>query len=243
MTGGANGSGPQDSAVTVGNGCSDRDPRGRVVRGPSTPGSVLDQGSPYLAVRFQLNNGYYRGTMPQHLRPHPVEDSRHRFYLHRAVLYDAIGAGPHGCQWCEWEGLQWGLGSQDVDNLVVDHVDHDRSNNRRSNLVPTHAWCNNNRGIIESRVLGWHRFKAIPPADRPELRDVHSGAAQNLTHVGVPTAPPTAKRQKREPLRDGLVAWSDLVDLDALNCTGEVRLMPPPAALVEQFPQLRRLRR
>lgn len=32
--------------------------------------------------------------------------------------------------------------------LVVDHVDHDRSNNDRDNLVPSCQRCNANRGSI-----------------------------------------------------------------------------------------------
>lgn len=35
-----------------------------------------------------------------------------------------------------------------ADALVVDHVDHDRSNNDRDNLVPSCQRCNANRGSI-----------------------------------------------------------------------------------------------
>lgn len=66
---------------------------------------------------------------------HPLA-RRSRFVgEHRIVLYEAIGPGPHGCNWCG-QPLEWGR------NLVADHVDGHRLNNSATNLVPACARCN-----------------------------------------------------------------------------------------------------
>lgn len=66
--------------------------------------------------------------------------------LHRMILYDAIGPGPHSCHWCnsmvEWRpGGRCGPGV-----LVVDHIDFNPRNNSIENLVPSCAKCNATRG-------------------------------------------------------------------------------------------------
>jgi len=65
--------------------------------------------------------------------------------VHRIVLFQHIGWGPHLCHWCgahvNWTEGARGSGSWDG-VLVVDHMDHDRANNRPSNLVPACFKCN-----------------------------------------------------------------------------------------------------
>lgn len=75
---------------------------------------------------------------------HPLATpSRGLVYVHRAVLYDAIGPGVHLCHWCarevEWDGTK-------IRRLVVDHVDGDTRNNALANLVPACYPCNTLRG-------------------------------------------------------------------------------------------------
>jgi hypothetical protein len=81
---------------------------------------------------------------------HPTATGNGAAYLHRKVLYDAIGPGEHPCNWCgtivEWF-------AQGERKLVVDHLDNDKLNNERSNLVASCHRCNATRGLFMSWVL------------------------------------------------------------------------------------------
>lgn len=76
---------------------------------------------------------------------HPLADRRGRVYVHRMVLYDAVGGGRLPCYWCgaplEWRG-----------NLFVDHLNHDRHDNTPRNLVPACNGCNAGRTSKNSHV-------------------------------------------------------------------------------------------
>lgn len=74
---------------------------------------------------------------------HPLARAKGQVLLHRVVLYDDIGPGPHPCHWCD-KPVDWTFGVTD-DALVVDHVDDDRLNNDRSNLVASCNDCNTSR--------------------------------------------------------------------------------------------------
>lgn len=63
-----------------------------------------------------------------------------RVLEHRKVLYDAIGEGPHPCYWCA-RVLDWPA-------LVVDHLNENKADNRRTNLVPSCNDCNRARGAM-----------------------------------------------------------------------------------------------
>lgn len=69
---------------------------------------------------------------------HPIADTRGDGYVHRMVLFDEIGYGPHWCHWCQ-QHIQW------RDQLEGDHLDHDRLNNDPANLVPSCKGCNRSR--------------------------------------------------------------------------------------------------
>jgi len=56
-------------------------------------------------------------------------------FEHRAVLYDEIGGGGHPCHYCGIV-VYWQY------DLVVDHVDEDKTNNSPANLVPSCTPCN-----------------------------------------------------------------------------------------------------
>lgn len=64
-----------------------------------------------------------------------------RVYLHRHVLYEALGPEEQECFWCG-RLVDWSLSPPNPSALVVDHVDHDRRNNDLSNLVPSCQSCN-----------------------------------------------------------------------------------------------------
>lgn len=93
----------------------------------------------------RYGNGYItaQGYVLVGLSGHPLARAKGQVYLHRVVLYDAIGTGPHPCHWCgclvDWNG--------DPALLAVDHVDGDRLNNVRENLVPSCTRCNVTRVV------------------------------------------------------------------------------------------------
>jgi len=86
----------------------------------------------------------------------PVERQKHRYEsfvlphdcaigkrdvivpLHRWVLLDKIGPGPHACHWCA-KPLTW---TGRPDHITADHLDRNTHNNRPENLVPACHGCN-----------------------------------------------------------------------------------------------------
>ena len=71
-------------------------------------------------------------------RGHPIADKNGDVFIHRMVLFDKIGYGPHWCHWCG-RHVQWRA------SLDADHVDANRLNNDPANLVPSCRWCNRSR--------------------------------------------------------------------------------------------------
>ena len=177
---------------------------------------------------------------------HPVADSNGKVYVHRRELYDRIGPGPHRCLWCGWDGLEWGLAQGDPNNLIVDHLNSDRADNRPDNLAPTHKWCNDNRFMIEHLDLPWSLWEHVAPADRPPLYNPGTkretpAAVELVRQVAVEGvewrldplphhATTEPEKRRRLPLADGFRSWDSA-------------LAPPEAELVERFPQLHRLTR
>lgn len=87
-----------------------------------------------------MDNGYVFLTM---CYDHPLASGEGIVAEHRAVLYDAIGPGPHECHWnsvarCGQVELHW----QGEGNINVDHLDGDKQNNSVENLVPSCQHCN-----------------------------------------------------------------------------------------------------
>ena len=80
------------------------------------------------------SHGYIRVRAPGH----PVTQGDGGAYEHRVVLYDAIGPGEHPCRWCGTP-VTWGV------ELQADHVDGNRANNIRENLVQSCPGCNTRR--------------------------------------------------------------------------------------------------
>jgi hypothetical protein len=76
---------------------------------------------------------------------HPLAGRSGQVYVHRAVLYDAIGPGEHACNWCS-EIVRWDAHRWAPDLLNADHLNSDPSNNSIDNLVPACRKCNSLRG-------------------------------------------------------------------------------------------------
>lgn len=74
--------------------------------------------------------GYMRLRLPGH----PLASSTGRVFEHRMVLYDAIGPGPHPCSQCS-QVLDW-------PEIVVDHINRKRTDNRLGNLRVCCHSCN-----------------------------------------------------------------------------------------------------
>ena len=80
-----------------------------------------------------------------------------KVWEHRAVLFDAIGYGPHPCHWCQ-HPVDW-QAEHRPDALHVDHLDGVGDNNDLANLVPSCPTCNTNRGVLARhhalKEAGW----------------------------------------------------------------------------------------
>jgi len=127
-----------------------------------------------LMAELEKNVGRTRGRVNQHgylVEPgndHPLA-VRGQVLAHRRVLYDALGPDDQPCHWCGWvlpwrheNGVKWCIN--------VDHLNADREDNQRDNLVPSCWFCNANRSWSAEapRVWEWMlgAFEAIPPWDR-----------------------------------------------------------------------------
>jgi len=89
---------------------------------------------------------------------HPLASSNGYVFEHRKVLWDAIGAGPHPCHWCKTD-VDWVRGAASKGALVVDHIDGNKANNQRTNLVPACNPCNSLRGLF----MAWVRNHGDDP--------------------------------------------------------------------------------
>lgn len=102
-------------------------------------------GSPDIGAKAGTGRQRHsQGYVVVRRKGHPVAQSRQTpwVYEHRVLLYDAIGPGWHDCHHCGTP-VSWDLPfPQDMDALVVDHLDDDKTNNDLSNLVPSCHFCN-----------------------------------------------------------------------------------------------------
>ena len=108
-------------------------------------------GDPTVRVRRVRGTGYIRddGYIQLGQPDHPLADKRGIVYVHRMILFDTIGPGPHKCTWCSIT-VRWVIGggpgsTSDPHALVVDHLDFNPSNNDPANLVASCNTCNAQR--------------------------------------------------------------------------------------------------
>lgn len=80
------------------------------------------------------------------MKHHPLASKHGIVYVHRQVLFDTIGAGPHECHWCGTM-VQWFIDKTDAHSLHVDHLNNIGDDNRPENLVPSCRRCNGARGV------------------------------------------------------------------------------------------------
>jgi hypothetical protein len=94
------------------------------------------------AVGFFVDKyGYIRLTG---MAGDPLANGGNVVLEHRKILYDAIGPGPHMCYWGCGKVLEW----KGQNGLHADHINGDKTDNRRENLVPSCNPCNKARAQV-----------------------------------------------------------------------------------------------
>jgi hypothetical protein len=115
---------------------------------------------------------------------HPLASADGSVLLHRAILYDTIGLGPHPCCYCGRD-LNWyarlPISKRPEDYLVVEHKDSWSLNNDPSNLAPCCGPCNNSKGCKNQKLWDELRRTAIP-------RPIPKSRYRKLRRVGHPLA-------------------------------------------------------
>ncbi len=108
-------------------------------------------GDPLYSPVAEWGSGYVnkKGYYEIHLKGHPIAHKDGKLLYHRMILFDAIGPNNHYCHWQCGTLLSWFDGT-----LESDHIDHDKSNNDISNLVPSCKPCNS------KRAKAYHSSKA-----------------------------------------------------------------------------------
>lgn len=71
---------------------------------------------------------------------HELATADGRVYVHRVVMFNAIGYGPHQCEHCG-KHVNWKAPNH-TDELVVDHRNGKRHDNRLANLIVSCHACN-----------------------------------------------------------------------------------------------------
>jgi hypothetical protein len=88
---------------------------------------------------------------------HPLAGKWGQVYVHRRVLYDAIGPGYHPCHWCSTPVRFAAKGTSDA--LIPDHLNNVGDDNRIENLAPSCVRCNTARAAYLKRQAlkdaGW----------------------------------------------------------------------------------------
>lgn len=97
------------------------------------------------------------------VKGHPIATPCGRTYEHRVVLYDEIGEGPHSCHWCGC-AVEWVPQGEEVEALVVDHLDGNGDNNEIDNLRAACGRCNKRRAAA-SRSAALKRQGAFTEND------------------------------------------------------------------------------
>jgi len=98
-----------------------------------------------VKVRPSGSGSIHAGYLRIRIDGHPLASKRGYVYMHRKVLFEAIGGGAHPC-WNCGQLVTWDRKyPKFADGLVVDHIDRDRMNNTASNLRASCSPCNAGR--------------------------------------------------------------------------------------------------
>ena len=73
---------------------------------------------------------------------HSLATAQGKLPVHRLVLFEAIGEGPHPCHWCA-KSLTWQGNA--ATRINADHLDFNKLHNEPSNLVVSCLDCNTKR--------------------------------------------------------------------------------------------------
>lgn len=110
-----------------------------------------------VATRSGVSVSNGRKYKTKHAPRHPLASKHGIVYVHRMVLFDAIGYGPHACHWCGTE-VDW-KPKGTPGELQPDHLNNQGDDNRLENLAPSCRSCNAGRaGQARSKALreaGW----------------------------------------------------------------------------------------
>lgn len=138
----------------------------RIYRHGSLDANFSTEGKPFGTPRL-YKTMYAKG--------HPTVGRNGKTYVHRKILYDAIGDGAHSCHWCSTE-VRWFVGRGKTNNLVVDHLNDDKGDNRLENLVPTCNGCNAGRAaqkrhkVIKEKLGAWSGNDTVAALRNPKKR-------------------------------------------------------------------------
>ena len=94
----------------------------------------------HLDLTPRIERQEVSGYMQRKAPGHPAAGKNGWAFEHRLVVYDARGRGPHPCHWCETV-LFW-------HELVIDHLNEVKHDNRLENLVVSCVSCNRARGAM-----------------------------------------------------------------------------------------------
>lgn len=83
---------------------------------------------------------YRMTTQPDH----PLAPPSGVLAVARIVLYAKLGPGAQACKWCDTP-LRWKAPRYAEDALIVDHLNHDPSDDSPENLAPSCNACNGHR--------------------------------------------------------------------------------------------------
>lgn len=110
-----------------------------------------------VATKSGISASLGRRYKTKHAPSHPLASKHGNVYVHRMVLFDAIGYGPHSCHWCGAD-VAW-LPKGTPGELHPDHLNGDGADNHIVNLVASCRGCNTLRGSQARsealREAGW----------------------------------------------------------------------------------------
>lgn len=111
-------------------------------------GTVKERNCKY---RYKTGAGYIEILKPDH----PLSNNHGRVFEHRLIMFEKLGGDDQCCEWCG-KRLSW-------TEIIIDHLNEIKDDNRIENLVVSCNNCNRARGAFIPFVkrmtdLGFHKF-------------------------------------------------------------------------------------